>query len=404
MMKIGSAFLLTTGALIILAACSQKEHTSSYRTPPAFNDGWKTASADSAGVDSPRLASLTETIRAWPELGIHAVLIERGDRLIYEEYFDGFDERLGQSLGRISMTRESLHDIRSASKSVVSALVGIAVAEKTIPSLDTPVLDWFPEYPHPKNDEQHRMTLRHFVTMTSGLEWNESLPYSDPQNDAIRMTHDILPLHYVLSRPMAKSPGSEFNYNSGLAEAAGAIVERATKTSLNDYARIKLFEPLGITHYEWIGNLAGKPEAASGLRLRARDFAKFASLYLHGGRWQGTQVLPQDWVEVSTRRSFRFPSAGAEEGESGYGYFWWYFCYPTKAGRVEVRTAFGNGQQWAFIMPGLDMAVIILGGRYNDLTTGATLGTKILRQHLIPAVQTSLSPGCPGLREPLAHP
>ena len=210
------------------------------------------------------------------------------------------------------------------------------------------------------------------------------------------MTHEILPLHYVLSRPMPKSPGSEFNYNSGLAEVAAAVVERATKTSLNDYTRIKLFEPLGISHYEWVGNLAGKPEAASGLRLRARDFAKFASLYLHGGLWQGKQVLPHDWVEVSTRRSFRFPSARTEEGDSGYGYFWWYFCYPTKAGLVEVRTAFGNGQQWAFVMPGLDMAVIILGGRYNDVTTGATLGTKILRQHLIPAVQTSISPGCPG--------
>ncbi len=348
-------------------------------------------------MDSARLAALTETIRAWPELGIHAVLIERGDQLIYEEYFDGFDERLGQSLGHMSMTRESLHDIRSASKSVVGALVGIAVAEKAIPSLDAPVVDWFPEYPDLKNDKRHRMTLRHFITMTSGLEWNESLPYSNPNNDAIRMTHEILPLRYVLSRPMAKSPGSEFNYNSGLAEAAAAVVERATKTSLNDYARIKLFEPLGISHYEWVGNLAGKPEAASGLRLRARDFAKFASLYLHGGLWQGTQVLPHDWVEVSTRRSFRFPSAGSEEGESGYGYFWWYFCYPTKAGLVEVRTAFGNGQQWAFVMPGLDMLVIIMGGRYNDLTTGATLGTKVLRQHLIPAVQTSISPGCPGL-------
>jgi CubicO group peptidase (beta-lactamase class C family) len=396
-MKIGPAFLFATGVLIILAACSRTEHTSIYRTPPTFNDGWKTASADSAGVDSSRLAALTETIRAWPELGIHAILIERGGQLIYEEYFDGFDERLGQSLGHMSMTRESLHDIRSASKSVVSALVGIAIAEKAIPSLDAPVMDWFSEYPDLKNNERRRLTLRQLITMTSGLEWNESRPYSDPNNDAIRMTHEMLPLHYVLSRPMPKSPGSEFNYNSGLAEVAAAVVERATKTSLNEYTRIKLFEPLGISHYEWVGNLAGKPEAASGLRLRARDFAKFASLYLHGGLWQGKQVLPHDWVEVSTRRSFRFPSTRTEEGDSGYGYFWWYFCYPTKAGLVEVRTAFGNGQQWAFVMPGLDMAVISLGGRYNDVTTGATLGTKILRQHLIPAIQTSISPGCPGL-------
>jgi hypothetical protein len=85
----------------------------------------------------------------------------------------------------------------------------------------------------------------------------------------------------------------------------------------------------------------------------------------------------------------------ADDGESGYGYFWWYFCSPTEAGLVEVRTAFGNGQQWAFVTPGLDMAVVILAGRYNDFTTGGTLGTKLLRQHLIPAVQTPTMPGCP---------
>jgi CubicO group peptidase (beta-lactamase class C family) len=236
-MKTGSAFLFAAGVLITSAACSRTADTSGYRTPPLFNDGWKTAPADSAGVDSTRLVALTEIIRAWPELGVHAILIERGDQLIYEEYFDGFDERLGQPLGHISMTRESLHDIRSVSKSVVGALVGIAVAEKAIPSLDASVTGWFPEYPDLNNDERHRLTLRHLITMTSGLKWNESLPYSDPNNDAIRMTREILPLHYVLSRPFAKSPGSEFNYNSGLAEAVGAVVERATNTSLSDYAR-----------------------------------------------------------------------------------------------------------------------------------------------------------------------
>src|SRR5215467_102000 len=134
-MKIGPTFLMAASLLIIQAACSRTAHTSSYRTPSPFNDGWKTAPSDSVGVDSTQLAALTETIRAWPELGIHAVLIEREHRLIYEEYFDGFDERLGQPVGHTSMTRESLHDIRSASKSVVSALVGIAVEEKAIPSL-----------------------------------------------------------------------------------------------------------------------------------------------------------------------------------------------------------------------------------------------------------------------------
>jgi CubicO group peptidase (beta-lactamase class C family) len=177
-----------------------------------------------------------------------------------------------------------------------------------------------------------------------------------------------------------------------------AVLERATKTPIEDYARVKLFAPLGITDVEWVGDLAGMPAAASGLRLRARDVAKFGSLYLHGGRWNGRQVIPADWVDASTRRQFRFrPRQGADSsGQFGYGYFWWYYCYPTASELVEARTAVGNGQQRVFVLPGLDMVVTIFAGRYNDFTTGASLGTRILREHVIPAVQSGVRAGCPG--------
>jgi CubicO group peptidase (beta-lactamase class C family) len=369
-----------------------------YQVPTARNDGWKIADADSMGVDSARLASLTAAIRAWPELGVHAILIERRGQLIYEEYFDGFDERWGQPLGRVSMNAESRHDLRSVTKSVVSALVGIAHGEGAIKSLEEPIIRWFPEYPELNTQDRRRVTLAHVLSMTSGFEWNENVPYNDPRNDEIRMTRDSQPLRYALSRPFAVDPSSDFNYNGGLTQVMAAVLVRATKTSLQDYARTKLFEPLGITDFEWVGELAGMPAAASGLRLRGRDLAKFGSLYLHGGKWNGKQVIPASWVEMSTRRQFRFrPRAGADAGgEFGYGYFWWYSCYPSAAGLIEARTAVGNGQQRVFVMPGLDMVVTILAGRYNDFTTGATLGTRILREHVLPAVKTGIRPGCPG--------
>jgi CubicO group peptidase (beta-lactamase class C family) len=140
------------------------------------------------------------------------------------------------------------------------------------------------------------------------------------------------------------------------------------------------------------------PSAASGLRLRPRDLAKFGSLYLHAGRWNGRQVVPANWIALSTRRHCRFRPRGGRDagGEFGYGYFWWYSCYPTAAGLIEARTAIGNGQQRVFVLPGLDMVVTILAGRYNDFTTGATLSTKILRDHVIPAVRSGVEPGCPG--------
>lgn len=388
-------------ALILLTPSSALTQTLSgarYQVPPARDDGWKTTNADSLGVDSARLAILTESIRAWPELGVHAILIERDSRLIYEEYFDGFDERWGQPLGRASMTVESKHDLRSVTKSVVSALVGIAHGEGKIQSLDQPVVQWFPEYPELDVPDRRRVTLAHILSMTSGFEWNEDVPYNDPRNDEIRMTQDSQPLRYALSRPFAVDPGSDFTYNGGLTQVMAAVLVRATKTSLQEYARTKLFEPLGITDVEWMGDLAGMPSAASGLRLRARDAAKLGSLYLNGGKWNGKQVIPGDWVELSTRRHFRFrPRTGADAGgEFGYGYFWWYSCYPTASGLVEARSAIGNGQQRIFVLPGLNMVVTIFAGRYNDFTTGATLGRRILLEHVIPAVKTGIRPGCVG--------
>jgi CubicO group peptidase (beta-lactamase class C family) len=370
----------------------------SYQRPAMLNDGWQTADAESVGVDANALAKLTADIRSWPELGVHAVLVERGGKLIYESYFDGFDQKWGQPIGFVSMTATTKHDLRSVTKSVISALTGIALSEGAIKSLDQPVIEWFPEFPELNTPERRRITLAHVVGMTSGLKWNEEVPYSDPQNDEIRMTRDARPLHYALSVPFAVDPGSDFNYNGGLTQVMAAVIERATKTPIEDYARTKLFEPLGITDVEWVGDLAGMPAAASGLRLRARDLAKFGSLYLHGGRWNGKQVLSEDWVARSTRRQYRFrPRTGPDaKGEFGYGYFWWYNCYPTSAGLIEARTAVGNGNQRVFVLPELDMVVTIFAGRYNDFTIGGTLGSRILRDHIIPAVKTGVRPGCPG--------
>ena len=388
-------------ALALVAPSVARTHVvagGGYHRPATLADGWKTASAQSLGVDSAALGRLTGTIRGWPELGVHAILIERAGHLIYEEYFDGFDERWGAPLGRVSMTASVKHDLRSVTKSVVSALTGIAVSEGAIKSLEQPVVQWFPEYPELNTPDRRRVTLAHVLSMTSGLRWNEDVPYTNPLNDEIRMTRDSVPLRFALSAPFALDPGADFNYNGGLTQVMAAVIERATKMPLENYARTKLFEPLGITDVEWLGDLAGMPAAASGLRLRARDLAKFGSLYLHGGRWNGKQVLPDDWVAVSTRRQFRFqPRPGSNGGgEFGYGYFWWYNCYPTASGLVEARTAVGNGQQRIFVLPGLDIVVTILAGRYNDFTIGATLGSRILREHVVPAVQTGVHSGCPG--------
>jgi CubicO group peptidase (beta-lactamase class C family) len=211
--------LVALCALSVLApavALAQNTTSARYEPPPRVDDGWQTARADSFGVDPVRLAALTQSIRDWPELGVHAILIERSGRLIYEEYFEAFDERWGTPLGRRRMTRDSLHDLRSVTKSVVSALIGVAVRDGAIRSLDQPVVEWFPEYPELNTADRRRLTLRHAIGMTAGLEWNEDVPYTDPRNDEIRMTRDSTPLRYALARPFAHDPDAEFTYNGGL--------------------------------------------------------------------------------------------------------------------------------------------------------------------------------------------
>ena len=395
MKKLLACFLLLP---LVAISSGQPQTAPRYQAPATRNDGWKTASADTVGLDTNTLLALTQSIRSWPELGVHAILIERDGRLVYEEYFDGFDEKWGEPLGRITMTATTIHDLRSVTKSVVSALVGIARAEGAIKSLDQPLVEWFPEYPELNTEERRRVKLEHVLAMTSGYEWNEEVPYNDPRNDEIRMSRDPEPLRYALSRSFAHNPGDEFTYNGGLTHVMAAVLQRATGKSLQEYAQTKLFDPLGIKNVEWVGNLAGMPAAASGLRLRPRDLAKFGSLFLHGGKWNGKQVIPSNWVELSTKRHFRFrPRTGADAGgEFGYSYFWWYSCYPSNLGLIEARTAVGNGQQRVFVLPGLNMVVTIMAGRYNDFTTSSTLGRRILLDHMIPAVKTSIQTGCPG--------
>jgi CubicO group peptidase (beta-lactamase class C family) len=361
---------------------------SSYTIPPALGDGWDTGSAGQAGIDQRRLEQMTDNIRSHPEFNIHAVLIERDGRLAYEEYFSGKDERWGQPLGVVTFTRTTLHDLRSVTKSVISALVGIASRSGAIASLDAPLLEYFPEYKDLQVPERRRITIRHALTMSAGLEWNEDIPYTDPKNDEIGMNQSPDPERYVLSRPIVAAPGTVWKYSGGTTQVLGTILQRATKQPLADYARATLFSPLGITEFEWLGS-RGLPSAASGLRLRPRDLAKFGSLYLHDGEWNGRQVVPREWVLESTRRQLTFPKQQAR----GYAYQWWHACYTTPSGVIEVPTAVGNGTQRIFLLREQRTVVTVLAGRYNDFSSNPP--ERLLLDFIIPAVPAPRPTTCP---------
>jgi CubicO group peptidase (beta-lactamase class C family) len=254
---------------------------------------WPTATPAEVGLDGARLTALTAHLREHPELNIHAVLVVKDGRLAYEEYFPGEDNDWGRALGRVEFGPEMLHDLRSVTKSVTSALVGIALGRGLIPDLDARVVDLLPEYAEQASPGARELRLSDLLSMTAGLEWDESLPYSDPRNSEIQMTVAKDPLAYVLGLPGVDSPGRTFRYNGGLTTLLGGILQARAGRPLEAWAREVLFEPLGITELTWHTNEAGFPMPASGLRLRPRDLARFGWMYLDGGRWQGTQIVPQ---------------------------------------------------------------------------------------------------------------
>ena len=393
-MRYSLPFVLV-GALSVLAATAAPQAsapaqsaTYTYAAPPTIGDGWTTGTLEQAGIDRPRLERMTEYVRANPDLNVHAILIERDGRLVYEEYFSGTDQRWGQPLGRVSFTRDTIHDLRSVTKSVVSALVGLAHDAGALPSLDAPLLDYFPEYKDLQVPERRRITIRHALSMSAGFEWNEEIPYNDPRNDEIAMDRSPDPTRYVLSRPIAAAPGTVWQYSGGTTQVLGVIVQRATKQSLADFARARLFTPLGIKDFEWLGT-RGTQSAASGLRLRPRDLAKFGSLYLHEGQWNGQTVLPRAWVHESTRRRMTFPKREAR----GYAYQWWHACYSTPSGVVEVPTAVGNGEQRIFLLRAHRSVVTVLAGRYNDFSSNPA--ERLLLEFILPALPPAPASKCP---------
>ena len=342
-------------------------------TAPAERaDGWVVAKPTEAGLDPQALSELVgKTDTGWIP-NVHALLIEHEGRLVFERYWPGEDESPTGPLGYVEHGPGTRHDIRSISKSVTSLLLGIALGDSAEDALARPIASFFPDRKG-LGSGLDAVTLHHVLTMTAGLAWNEMIiPYSDDRNDFERLVTTDDPVGFVLAKEPRDTPGIRWNYNSGLTDLTAGVIENLTGKPLADYADEVLFGPLGITDYEWLRPAAWPsdsfPSAGAGLRMRARDLAKIASLILHDGKWQGRQVVPADWVKASTTRYVEdFPWSFG--GVYGYGYFW----YPgtINDGRATIHgsrviRAIGFGNQGVFVLPDAGLAITVFAGNYDD--------------------------------------
>ena len=274
--------------------------------------------------------------------GIHSLLIVKNGSLVHEAYFEDY---------RIS----SLHTVFSVTKSVTSALIGIALDQGLIHDVEDTVLSFFPQYLI-QDPGKEKIKLHHLLTLTSGIAWDEkSYPYSDPRNTETEMVATSDWMKFVLEQAMQSDPGTEWVYNTGSVHLLSGIIWHASGMYADEFAEQMLFRPLGIQGYEWNKDPQGHPctgGTLQGLRLQSRDVAKFGYLFLNRGRWKDQQVVSETWVVKSTRKHIDF------DDESGFGYLWRTGGHIVNGKVIPHFFAAGYGGQTIHIVPELDLMIV----------------------------------------------
>ncbi len=327
--------------------------------------GWRTSDPASQGVDVTKLDALMTYIST-KNLAVDSVVVIRHGYLVYEKYPGFYDQNIK-------------HQIYSCSKSILGVMIGIAIEEGYINSLQDKMLDYFPGRTIANLDSRKsNITLEHLMKMNAGMAFNEwALPYSDPNNAWIKAITSPDPIQYILDLPMAVEPGTVWNYCGGYTYLLSAILMKATNMTLLEFANKYLFVPMGITDVRWDKNtnvsktIPNFYDAAGGLFLTPRDMAKFGYLILHNGAWDGVQLIPADFVKDATKvqSSFNY--------NSGYGYeSWW--TYQAE----NMYYAAGIYGQKIFIVPSLDLVVVFTGTIYTDVDT---YNHNFMTNYIIPA-------------------
>jgi len=340
---------------------SAKRYQYTYEKPKDLKDGLRIGTVEQSGLDTALLAEMMRKIVDRTYRDVHSVLIIKDVKLVFEEYFYEY-------------TQDTLQELRSATKSFVSALTGIAIDKGTIKSIHERVLSYFPEYTF-ENDSaaKNRITIENLLTNQSGLDCDIS--NEKASGDETKMHNSDDWVKYSLDLPMVDVPGGKGMYCSGNSIILGRIIEKETKEPLPDFARQTRFDPLGITVFKW----RFKPDQSSAetfcqLNLRPRDMAKFGLLYLNKGNWNGQQIISSDWCAQSLKKHSIIQGVD-------YGYQWWIKYLDADGVRYYGKAAQGNGGQKIYIWEQLNMVTVITGGNYNIQSPS----DELIKKYILPA-------------------
>ena len=264
-----------------------------YRPPEKVDDGLEVGTLETANIDLDLIGTAVDKIQAGKYKEVHSMLIFRDNKLVFEEYFMGHRYKWdgpGHHGAWVTWNKTMLHDVKSATKSITSACIGIAIDQGLIKSVDQSIFDYLPEHQHLNTDGKDQITIEHLLTMTSGLEWNEwGAPLSNPKNDIIGLWFPPCedPITCVLERPLVSEPGESFTYNGGGTIVLGEIIKHATDMDIDEFSKKYLFEPLAIEYSNWVRFDQGLISADGGLEITPRSMAKIGVTFLNHGVWNG---------------------------------------------------------------------------------------------------------------------
>ena len=290
---------------------------------------WQYTTQEEVQINSQALEALHEQVDSTDILA--TVIVRNG--LIVDEYYDeGYDENNAFAL-------------HSCSKSITSALVGIAIDKGYIESVHTPIANYFPQIAENGSDYQKQITIWHLLTHTSGIDLNDTGDWND-----WRASDNWV--EYTLNRPVTSKPGTVFNYATSNTHLLSAILQKATGQTVYDFGRENLFEPLGMDSVRCGSDSQGISDGGNGFAMSVYDMAKFGQLYLNGGQWEGEQIISQAWITDSTTLQFDRSSGSAD-----YGYQWWVRTFGDE--HYPAYFAQGHGGQYIFVVPDLSLITVI---------------------------------------------
>ncbi|MGF1635709.1 MAG: serine hydrolase domain-containing protein [Cyclobacteriaceae bacterium] len=337
---------LLFGAMPILISCELDgteipEHGFDYDQP------W------SQGINDQTLLAMNDAVIEGEYGNIRSMIILKNGKIVFENYYDGYSRKDKQKLG-------------SATKSISSLLLGIAMEQKEESSVEDKIIDLLPDFKSYFEDipQKDQISLRNILTNSSGIWWTEQIfQDTNPESNLQIMESSNNWIEYVLSRPMIREPGLAFNYNSGNSIILSPIIEHYAAANLTDFANEKLFQPLGISDWDWEQVPENTTNTASGLSLRPIDLAKIGQLMLDSGKWEQQSLVNDRWKRQSTQARYTL-------GSFTYGYQWWgisrFNPISYLVNRNDIYFAWGEGGQFLFVIPHMKIVFVTTAGNYND--------------------------------------